>query len=127
MWQRGVDTTRFNPSYRSEAMRAELSGGHPKAPLLVHVGRLGAGGLPCSRRTMAVVLLARSTSSTLAMSACCANISSWLCAPPQARFAPWCLHQSNTFKHLETLHLETLHLESSMRCAGAACTLPGHR
>ena len=43
MWQRGVDTVRFNPSYRSEAMRAELSDGHPEAPLLVHVGRLGAG------------------------------------------------------------------------------------
>ncbi len=43
VWQRGVDTVRFNPSYRCDAMRAELSDGHPEAPLLVHVGRLGAG------------------------------------------------------------------------------------
>lgn len=43
VWQRGVDTVRFNPTYRSDAMRAELSDGHPEAPLLVHVGRLGAG------------------------------------------------------------------------------------
>ena len=46
VWQRGVDTSKFNPSYRSEAMRAQLSDGHPEAPLLVHVGRLGAGEMP---------------------------------------------------------------------------------
>ncbi len=46
VWQRGVDTVRFNPSYRCDAMRAELSDGHPEAPLLVHVGRLGAGMHP---------------------------------------------------------------------------------
>lgn len=45
VWQRGVDTVRFNPSYRSDAMRARLSDGHPEMPLLVHVGRLGAGQL----------------------------------------------------------------------------------
>lgn len=43
VWQRGVDTVRFNPSYKCEAMRATLTDGHPEAPLLVHVGRLGAG------------------------------------------------------------------------------------
>lgn len=43
VWQRGVDTARFNPSYKCSHMRAELSDGHPEAPLLVHVGRLGAG------------------------------------------------------------------------------------
>lgn len=42
VWQRGVDTARFNPSYKCSHMRAELSDGHPEAPLLVHVGRLGA-------------------------------------------------------------------------------------
>lgn len=46
VWQRGVDTVRFNPSYRCDAMRADLSDGHPEAPLLVHVGRLGAGMHP---------------------------------------------------------------------------------
>ena len=46
VWQRGVDTVRFNPNYRCDAMRAELSDGHPEAPLLVHVGRLGAGMHP---------------------------------------------------------------------------------
>ena len=54
VWQRGVDTARFNPSYKSEAMRCTLTNGHPEAPLLVHVGRLGAGtphlptAVPCS-------------------------------------------------------------------------------
>ena len=43
VWQRGVDTVRFNPNYRCDAMRARLSNGNPEAPLLVHVGRLGAG------------------------------------------------------------------------------------
>ena len=43
VWQRGVDTVRFNPSYKCEAMRSTLTDGHPEAPLLVHVGRLGAG------------------------------------------------------------------------------------
>lgn len=46
VWQRGVDTVRFNPSYRSESMRARLSDNNPEAPLLVHVGRLGAGKFP---------------------------------------------------------------------------------
>lgn len=46
VWQRGVDTVRFNPNYRCDAMRAKLSDGHPEAPLLVHVGRLGAGMHP---------------------------------------------------------------------------------
>ncbi len=46
VWQRGVDTVRFNPSYRCDAMRADLTDGHPEAPLLVHVGRLGAGMQP---------------------------------------------------------------------------------
>ena len=55
VWQRGVDTVRFNPSYRSEAMRAQLSDGHPEAPLLVHVGRLGAGMLQAFRALLATL------------------------------------------------------------------------
>ena len=42
LWRRGVDIDIFNPSFRNAAMRERLSGGHPDAPLLVHVGRLGA-------------------------------------------------------------------------------------
>lgn len=34
----------FNPRYRCAAMRERMSGGNPEAPLLVYVGRLGAGG-----------------------------------------------------------------------------------
>lgn len=51
VWQRGVDTVRFNPSYRCDEMRGRLSEGHPEAPLLVHVGRLGAGLHPVSLHT----------------------------------------------------------------------------
>ena len=32
----------FHPRFRSEAMRSRLTGGHPEAPCVVHVGRLGA-------------------------------------------------------------------------------------
>lgn len=42
VWQRGVDTDQFNPRFRSKEMRARMTGGHPDAPLLIHVGRLGA-------------------------------------------------------------------------------------
>ncbi len=42
LWPGGVDTTRFHPDRRSEAMRARLSEGHPESPLLVYVGRLSA-------------------------------------------------------------------------------------
>jgi glycosyltransferase involved in cell wall biosynthesis len=41
-WRGGVDTVLFHPDKRSLAARAELSGGHPEAPLIVSVGRLGA-------------------------------------------------------------------------------------
>jgi glycosyltransferase involved in cell wall biosynthesis len=40
LWPGGVDTARFHPDRRSEAMRARLSGGYPERPLLVYVGRL---------------------------------------------------------------------------------------
>eukprot|EP00891_Asterochloris_glomerata_P003976 jgi/Astpho2/3976/e_gw1.00063.105.1_t len=43
VWQRGVDTSVFHPKFRSaDSMRARMTDGHPEAPLLVHVGRLGA-------------------------------------------------------------------------------------
>lgn len=42
LWQRGVDTETFHPSLASEEMRSRLSQGHPKSPLLLYIGRLGA-------------------------------------------------------------------------------------
>lgn len=32
----------FNPKHKSASMRERMSDGHPEAPLLVYVGRLGA-------------------------------------------------------------------------------------
>jgi glycosyltransferase involved in cell wall biosynthesis len=43
VWLRGVDTEVFHPRHRSEEMRLRMTEGHPEAPLLVYVGRLGAG------------------------------------------------------------------------------------
>ncbi len=40
LWKRGVDGERFNPKFRDEAMRYEMSDGHPEDTLLVYVGRL---------------------------------------------------------------------------------------
>lgn len=40
LWQRGVDTELFRPERRSDAVRAELSGGRTDGPLLLYVGRL---------------------------------------------------------------------------------------
>jgi glycosyltransferase involved in cell wall biosynthesis len=42
LWQRGVDTISYHPSLASVEMRNRLSQGHPQAPLLLYVGRLGA-------------------------------------------------------------------------------------
>lgn len=42
LWPGGVDTARFHPSRRSEAMRARITDGHPDSFLLVYVGRLSA-------------------------------------------------------------------------------------
>lgn len=42
VWKKGVCSDTFHPQFRSEAMRARLSGGHPEAPLLLSVGRLGS-------------------------------------------------------------------------------------
>ena len=43
VWQRGVDTEVFNPKFRNREMRTRMTDGHPDAPLLVYIGRLGAG------------------------------------------------------------------------------------
>lgn len=40
VWGRGVDTRRFHPGRRDDAMRRRLSGGEPERPLLLYVGRL---------------------------------------------------------------------------------------
>lgn len=42
VWQKGINVERFNPRFRSEAMRSRLSNGRPEDPLLIYVGRLGA-------------------------------------------------------------------------------------
>ena len=41
VWQKGINTETFNPSFRDESTREFLSAGHPEAPLLLYVGRLG--------------------------------------------------------------------------------------
>lgn len=40
IWTRGVDTGRFSPARRDPQMRARLSGGDAKKPLLLYVGRV---------------------------------------------------------------------------------------
>lgn len=42
VWSRGVDTERFSPKAASVQMRHRLSANHPKARLLLYVGRLSA-------------------------------------------------------------------------------------
>ncbi|KAL3696185.1 hypothetical protein R1sor_010261 [Riccia sorocarpa] len=42
IWSKGVDSESFHPRFRSQEMRVKLTKGHPSAPLIVHVGRLGA-------------------------------------------------------------------------------------
>ncbi len=42
LWKRGVDAHKFNPRYRSQAMRERLSAGNPQDTLLLYVGRLSA-------------------------------------------------------------------------------------
>ncbi len=42
LWQRGVDTESYDPSFATDQMRDRLSQGHPQVPLLLYVGRLGA-------------------------------------------------------------------------------------
>ena len=44
VWRKGIDTEVFNPKYNASnaEMRATLTDGHPSAPLLLYVGRIGA-------------------------------------------------------------------------------------
>ncbi|KAJ4978518.1 hypothetical protein NE237_009298 [Protea cynaroides] len=41
LWNKGVDSESFHPSYCSYDMRVRLSNGEPEKPLIIHVGRLG--------------------------------------------------------------------------------------
>ncbi|KAK7339837.1 hypothetical protein VNO77_20523 [Canavalia gladiata] len=41
LWNKGVDSEKFNPQFRSHEMRLRLSNGEPEKPLIIHVGRLG--------------------------------------------------------------------------------------
>ncbi len=62
VWPQGVDTARFHPGKRSPEWRSKLSGGHPDAPVLLYVGRLGRekniGSLKAVLRAMPGVRLA---------------------------------------------------------------------
>jgi len=42
VWRKGIDTERFDPKFRSDEMRKEMSDGNPDDFLMVYVGRLGA-------------------------------------------------------------------------------------
>ena len=46
IWQRAVDTERFNPAFRSDEWRSRITDGHPERVVLTYVGRLGAGARP---------------------------------------------------------------------------------
>ncbi|KAE9600844.1 putative glycosyl transferase, family 1, Glycosyltransferase subfamily 4-like protein [Lupinus albus] len=41
LWNKGVDSEKFHPRYKSDKMRLRLSDGEPEKPLIIHVGRLG--------------------------------------------------------------------------------------
>ena len=41
VWRKGIDTVRFNPSFKSRTARERLTDGNPDSTLLVYVGRLG--------------------------------------------------------------------------------------
>jgi sulfoquinovosyltransferase len=42
VWQKGIDTTRFHPSFSSTDMRTRMTGGHVSDFLIVCIGRLGS-------------------------------------------------------------------------------------
>ena len=41
LWEKGIDTDRFHPSFSSPEMRNRMTDGHPDDFLIVYVGRLG--------------------------------------------------------------------------------------
>ena len=45
VWPRAVDTSIFNPRWRSQDMRVRMSDRHPDDVILAYVGRIGAGML----------------------------------------------------------------------------------
>lgn len=42
LWRKGIDTTIFNPRFKSSSMRNRLSADNPQDPLMIYVGRIGA-------------------------------------------------------------------------------------
>jgi len=41
VWQKGIDTDKFNPRFRSDAMRDKMTNGHRDSFLMTYIGRLG--------------------------------------------------------------------------------------
>mmetsp|Transcript_17190 Transcript_17190/g.26823 ORF Transcript_17190/g.26823 Transcript_17190/m.26823 type:complete len:498 (+) Transcript_17190:107-1600(+) len=41
VWRKGIDTEKFNPKFKNDAMRYRMSDGNPDDYLLVYIGRLG--------------------------------------------------------------------------------------
>jgi sulfoquinovosyltransferase len=41
VWKKGINTEVFHPKFKNADMKVKLSDGHPEAPLLIYVGRLG--------------------------------------------------------------------------------------
>ena len=54
----------FHPRHRSAAMRERLSGGFPASPILVYVGRLGAGAMLLKRVSSSATSCRRDTIGT---------------------------------------------------------------
>lgn len=73
IWQQAVDTDVFNPAFRSEGMRARMSGGKPDSVILTYVGRLGAGE-PCSLPTAQAPAMLRSHLVVCMTLPCCVNL-----------------------------------------------------
>lgn len=41
VWRKGIDTVRFDPKFKTEEMRVQMTDGNPEEFLMVYVGRLG--------------------------------------------------------------------------------------
>jgi sulfoquinovosyltransferase len=41
VWRKGIDSKKFNPKYKSDKMRLQMTNNNPNDFLLVHIGRLG--------------------------------------------------------------------------------------
>lgn len=42
VWRKGIDTVRFQPTFKSDEMREQMTDGNPDDFLMVYIGRLGA-------------------------------------------------------------------------------------